>query len=283
MQAPATPGAGGVVAPSPGARAPGAPPAGGAPSVPLPRAPRRAAAPKQVMPAAAAQRRLVWNAAMLLLLWVVPMVWGGAVDAYYDMLDFVDSMASEGTDELLDTVLLWARSACSVVFLFNIAEAFLAGHKAQQVAAAPRGSEPTPVGQAFARAVSRSSPGTRGDKDGGWARPALPPSRTSPRTAGVPSPGRLGTPLGTPRSASPFSARGASASLGKGRPGSSPFRAASGAVPRTPSSVHSASPSPFARSVSRSPGRGFSPSSARTELDEALEVEQALQELSTAS
>lgn len=210
------------------------------------------------MSVATAQRRIVWNATGLALLWGIAAVWPASVDVYYHVLDqlVVAGHLEVGTDELIDATVLWTRCALTIVFLFNIAEALLTRHAPPIATCAPPTPTPT-VGEALARSMSQPTTGP--------AR--LPTARkVSPVT---PVPGasamRPPSPLRPPSvHSSPFRA----GPIGLGRPSSTPFQARSstpsGALPRAPSTPYAVSRSPsLAASLRRSPSpalQGVQPS-----------------------
>lgn len=233
-----------------------APPRGPVPGALSPKPPSSTPA----MTPATAQRRVSWNVACLLLLYILPLVWPGVMDVYYSLLEALVQTGTlpDGADEVLDAALAWVRYALTIVFVFNVIEAML-------VRPAPRlkKTQPTAVGEALARSVSSGSPLTRPDV----ARTAAGTTATgtaAPRSPHSPSP-RQSSPLAR-TSSTPYS-------LGKGR-ATTPFRARTPSRMRTPSHADV-----YARTSHADAARPRSSPGARAEWDDQREVDRALQQL----
>ncbi|WFD32616.1 hypothetical protein MSPP1_003664 [Malassezia sp. CBS 17886] len=261
------------------------------PRVPVGRAGRGVRETRVVMSTATAQRRISWNACALAVLWGLPSVWPRSVDVYYDVLDVLvhTRVLSPGTDELVDGVLSWLRCALYIIFILNIAEAGISWRTDTATSAAPplRAADGVAsVGQAFARSVSV---GSATDVSQAASRRAASPSWTpSPVTPISARRSLSSTPAR--RSVSPFQRRASgaaqptAASLGRGRPTTSPFRARTPSSPRR--TMTGASPTLLDALAGRSASvPRSSPTSlgahALSDLDDAREVEEALLELQT--
>lgn len=273
MQAPLTPAKGW----GPGRSAPAAVPAASAPrTAPAdtrPPAPKPPPAVQQPMATATAQRRISWNAAALAAFWVLPAIWPRITDLYYDALIALDDWCVDCHAELINAAVSWLRGAATVVFAVNICEALLARPlPTAQVAATATG-----VGEALAR-------GAKGPPVAPAPRPS--PARDMFVKPSVPSPSRATPARGSPfegrRSVSPFQ-RASSTIATSPRPferrmPSTPFSGRAVSNSRTPSLADA-----FAgRSASRSPAArspGIPSPGARSDIDDALEVERALEQL----
>lgn len=272
-----------AASPTPGAGVRASPAAPAPTASPLkPSAPR--VPPAAPMSRATARRRLLWNGAALLVLWYGVSYSQHAADWYYDALDLLMTFdgVPVGADEMVDAALLWLRYALTLVLVLNVVEAGLA-LQAPAKRDVPASAAPMSVGEAFMRQVSPSSSPRASD-----VRPravAQPRQPSYQRSAATPAPGASArSPSATGATASPFRA-----SVGLGRPSSSPFLMRSTSpwsaspAPRavTPSASlsRSASPSPMRASYLR----GASPSTDlgtwRANAVDAMEVERALQQL----
>lgn len=224
----------------------------------MPTTQAKQAPPSARMSTATARRRIMWNAGGLFLFWSLrwaPQV--GLEDMYFVALDRLIQVhgVPYGTDELIDSTLLWLKYALSIVFVCNLIEALIIYvSPPTQPLSARASSAPipgTPVGEALARQVSHD-------------KTAIPPKtfQTSPVT---PVPGastfrRSASPIArsSPSHAmrtSPFRAHG----IGLGRPTSGPFqgsRSLSPSSPFTPRSASRASPSGVQRHWSPASTRG---------------------------
>ena len=231
----------------------------------MPTTQAKEAPPRVRMSTATARRRIMWNAGGLFLFWSLrwaPQV--GLEDVYFAALDRLMQVRGVpfGTDELIDSTLLWLKYALSIVFVGNLVEALaIYMNTPTQPLSASASSAPipgTPVGEALARKVShgkaaippkvfQTSPVTPVPGASTFRRSASPISRTSPSHA---------------MRTSPFRA----SSIGLGRPTSGPFhgsRSLSPSSPFAPRSASRASPSGVQRS--------WSPASMRsTELGTCL-------------
>lgn len=258
-----------------------------------PSAAQAKAPPRTYMSLATAQRRILWNAGGLAVLWGIGTVWPSSVDAYYRLTDWLMMIdgVPDGTDEVLDSVLLWLRMALTIVFILNTSEAALR-LAFPPATVAPRGDTASLVGETLARRISgpaapsastyRASPVT--PVPGASASPSHSPSlRTSPTHLRT-SPFRAVRATPTPAPGS--SASAATPTLGLGRPSSVPtpfpMRASTPAMARHVSPARDVllrSPRlPHPRSPQT---RSVSPASFRSDWDDAWEVEQALRTLST--
>ena len=103
----------------------------------------------------------MWNAGGLFLFWSLrwaPQV--GLEDVYFAALDRLMQVRGVpfGTDELIDSTLLWLKYALSIVFVGNLVEALaIYMNTPTQPLSASASSAPipgTPVGEALARKVS---------------------------------------------------------------------------------------------------------------------------------
>ncbi|KAL4400448.1 hypothetical protein ACI68E_003365 [Malassezia pachydermatis] len=266
--------------------------------------------PAKPMSIPTARRRILWNAVGLFSLWGLALVWPSSVDWYYDALDVlmrIDSVPI-GTDDMIDALLLWLRYALTIVFTFNVVEAWIAFYLPASVSSTAMASPvppatPVSVGEALARSVSQShatssmslssthtptQPGTRTPSYRGSPVSPVPGASAHHRSV---SPSFRASPSATATS-SPFRA-----SIGMGRPSSMPFQARSvtpSASHRTPSTHNSPfTPRQGSRStLSPSPAsqRAWSPASMRSSdlgtyifffltSADAMEVERALLEL----
>lgn len=210
------------------------------------------------MSTATARRRIIWNAGGLFLFWSLR--WApqaGLEDVYFAALDRLIQVhgVPYGTDELIDSTLLWLKYALSIVFVCNLIEALVVYlSPPTQPPSARASSAPipgTPVGEALARQVShdkttippkafQTSPVTPVPGASTFRRSASPISRSSPSQA---------------MRTSPFRTSG----IGLGRPTSGPFqgnRSLSPSSPFTPRSVSRASPSGIQRHGSPASMRG---------------------------
>lgn len=150
----------------------------------------------------------MWNAGGLFLFWSLR--WApqaGLEDVYFAVLDRLMQVRGVpfGTDELIDSTLLWLKYALSIVFVGNLVEALaIYVNTPTQPQSASASSAPipgTPVGEALARKVShgkatippkafQTSPVTPVPGASTFRRSASPISRTSPSQAMRTSPFR---------------------------------------------------------------------------------------------
>ncbi|KAN0062652.1 hypothetical protein ACQY0O_004842 [Thecaphora frezii] len=70
-------------------------------------------------------RRIRWNGAALALLWLLPVVSSKPTEAYWAVLDAVYHTFGGSVDEKLDAVLGWITWAASLIFVFNLIEAWV--------------------------------------------------------------------------------------------------------------------------------------------------------------
>ncbi|PKI85916.1 hypothetical protein MVES1_000185 [Malassezia vespertilionis] len=238
--------------------------------------PKAARAPRQPMPPATAQRRASWNIVGILALWCIPFVYPRSIDLYYDTLDALmrTGRVATDTDEAIDAVLAWLRCALTIVFLFNIAEALLAQRHTPSPTAQHNANE---VGEAFARSVSSGSPLTRPTET---HAPWIP----SPLTPTTPS---AVTPVRGKETVRHQERRTSGSPFAAGARASTPLQAYAhtGAWPRasrSPTLVDAFAGRSVSRSSPRAPSAAWSPGSPGTELEDAREVELALQDLSFA-